>query len=258
MTRCTVRVARLVAAGFTLALVAATGTRPAEAQFPPEELTNLQVFPEDIPVRELISHMRRFSAGLGVRCQYCHVGEPGAELSTYDFASDDKPAKRKARTMFRMTEDLNGVYLAGLESRSDPPLEITCATCHHGLSRPVTLQQVLVAKATEEGAAAALAEYRALREAYYGTFSYDFSEGVLVEVAQEIGRQDLAGAIEILDANVELFPSSVQTHLALGQAHERNGDVEAAIRHVERALELSPGDRRIQQLLDRLRGEENA
>ena len=33
--------------------------------------------------------MPGFTRALGVRCSYCHVGEEGESLSTYDFASDD-------------------------------------------------------------------------------------------------------------------------------------------------------------------------
>ena len=84
--------------GLSLALLPGT----AQAQFPPDSFTNLQVLPEDIGTRELIGTMRSFALGLGVRCSFCHVGEEGRPLATFDFAADDKAEKLKAREMIRM------------------------------------------------------------------------------------------------------------------------------------------------------------
>ncbi len=109
------------------------------AQWPPEEFTNLQILPEDIEPRQLTNMMRGFAMGLGVRCEHCHVGEPGQPLSSFDFASDDRETKMKAREMMRMVSAVNSEYLAQLGERSEPPLEVQCATCHHGQSLPQTL-----------------------------------------------------------------------------------------------------------------------
>ncbi len=87
----------------------------AQAQFPPDSFTNLQVLPEDIGTRQLIGTMRSFALGLGVRCTFCHVGEEGQPLATYDFAADDKPQKLKAREMVRMVRSINIDHLASLE-----------------------------------------------------------------------------------------------------------------------------------------------
>ncbi|MGH6693463.1 MAG: hypothetical protein ACREF4_22565, partial [Gammaproteobacteria bacterium] len=70
-------------------------TLPAAAQqparkFPPDSLTNLKVFPKNIAVRALIDSMRQVTFALGVRCEYCHVGEAGQPLETFDFKADDK------------------------------------------------------------------------------------------------------------------------------------------------------------------------
>ena len=70
---------------------------PAAAQWPPDSLVNLQVLPEDIGVRELTRLMAGFTRALGVRCSDCHLGEESQPLAAYDFASDDKELKRKAR-----------------------------------------------------------------------------------------------------------------------------------------------------------------
>ncbi len=47
--------------------------------------------------RQVINVMRGFAMGLGVRCEHCHVGEPGQPLGSFDFVSDEKPTKEKAR-----------------------------------------------------------------------------------------------------------------------------------------------------------------
>src|SRR5690242_15627824 len=91
-------------------LATVLATRVAQAQFPPQKLQNLKVFPKDIPVRALLDTMGSFTRALGVRCTYCHVGEEGQPLSTFDFASDDKPTKNKAREMLRMVGAINGDY----------------------------------------------------------------------------------------------------------------------------------------------------
>src|SRR5437773_2957171 len=85
-----------------VALAGSVAARTAGAQFPPQKLQNLKVFPKDIPVRTLIDTMASFTRALGVRCTYCHVGEDSQPLSSYDFPSDQKPEKEKAREMLRM------------------------------------------------------------------------------------------------------------------------------------------------------------
>src|SRR3990172_11429381 len=68
----------------------------------PEKFENLQFFPKDVERRALIDRMRDFSGALGVRCEFCHVGEGGPELKNMDFPSDDKETKRTARRMLVM------------------------------------------------------------------------------------------------------------------------------------------------------------
>ncbi len=71
-------------------------TLPAHAQDKwtwPEKPKNLQVFPKDWSGTRLRPVMIGFTRALGVRCSYCHKGEEGKPLSTYDFASDENPNK---------------------------------------------------------------------------------------------------------------------------------------------------------------------
>src|SRR6476660_5971234 len=76
-------------------------------KFPPDSLVNVKVIPKNTPVMQVIGMMRNFAGGLGVRCQFCHVGEEGQPLSSFDFAKDDKRTKLTARQMRRMVEEIN-------------------------------------------------------------------------------------------------------------------------------------------------------
>jgi tetratricopeptide (TPR) repeat protein len=183
---------------------------PAAAQWPPDSLTNLQVLPEDIETRELVGMMAGFARALGVRCQFCHVGEEGMPLSEFDFAADDKPTKEKARVMLRMVQHINNEHLAELDERSDPAVEVTCATCHHGVQQPRALQDLLLEAYDEGGFDGAKQRYEELKERYYGRYSYDFSDIVWPDVATRVkARGALADAVHMLEYNVEVFPQSV-------------------------------------------------
>jgi hypothetical protein len=196
----------------------------ARAQWPPDTLQNLQVLPQDIDTRALIGMMAGFTRALGVRCQFCHVGEEGMPLSRFDFASDDKETKRKARVMIRMVQHINGEHLAELESRSEPAVEVTCGTCHRGVPRPRTLQDVLIEAYDAGGLDSAVPRYHGLRHRYYGRASYDFGEVPLDDVAQDVAQRGaLADAVALLQLNLEQNP----------------GSVFAQRRYVDRAIELA-------------------
>jgi tetratricopeptide (TPR) repeat protein len=184
-------------------------TSAAQAQWPPDTLQNLKVLPQDIEVRELIGIMAGFTRALGVRCQYCHVGEEEMPLAQFDFAADDKETKRKARVMIRMLQHVNGEHLGELETRSDPPVEVTCATCHRGVQRPRMLQDVLLEAYGEGGLDAAVAEYEQLRERYYGRYSYDFGSVPLDDVARQVARPSMGDAVALSKLNVDMNPNSV-------------------------------------------------
>ncbi len=111
---------------------------PVQAQIP-ESFTNLKVFPKDIPKRQLIDTMKGFTQALGVRCQFCHVGQ-GDDLATFDFASDDKEHKQIAREMLRMVSEINKSFIAKLPAESEPRQTVTCMTCHRGQAAPEVQQ----------------------------------------------------------------------------------------------------------------------
>lgn len=106
---------------------------PAQTVFPPATLTNLQVLPKDTPPQAVIREMRGMTVGLGVRCQYCHVGREGMPLEQFNFASDEVDKKAVARSMIRLVRTIN-LTLADRVGSAGP---VTCYTCHRGSPRPV-------------------------------------------------------------------------------------------------------------------------
>ena len=123
----------LIALAFTLGTLVATATFTS-AQIP-DTYTNLKLLPKDIEKQQLMQAMRGFNKALGVKCFFCHKGEQGQPLSTFDFASDDNKHKVIARAMMTMTQEINNKHLKGLGSK-DNPAKISCNTCHQGNKHP--------------------------------------------------------------------------------------------------------------------------
>jgi hypothetical protein len=128
----------LLAAGCA-AFLAAVAT--AQAPTPPAAgpLTppykNLQILPKDISREQLLGNMKFFAQSLGVRCTHCHVGTEGQPLSTFDFASDAKPAKLIARKMLAMVHRINEQEFGVTDMKG---VKVTCFTCHRGSTKPLT------------------------------------------------------------------------------------------------------------------------
>jgi tetratricopeptide (TPR) repeat protein len=225
----------------------------ASAQFPPQKLQNLKVFPKDIPVRALIDTMASFTRALGVRCTYCHVGNEGEPLSSYDFPSDQKPEKNKAREMLRMVGAINGEYLTKLAERRTPPISVACMTCHRGVAEPRPLQQIVLSAYDAAGADSAEAVYRALRTRYYGRAAYDFGEVPLADVGAALrARGKTADALRFYVLNTELTPNSAFAFRQAAEAQLASGDTASAVRNYQRALAINPNDRQAKGILDRL------
>lgn len=119
-----------IALAFIIGTLIAT-TTPAQI---PDTYTNLKVLPKDIKKAQLLQHMKNFSKALGVRCHFCHKGEEGKSLSTYDFASDENYHKDIARLMIGMTHKINGEILKDLKDGQFA--QVTCQTCHRGNKEP--------------------------------------------------------------------------------------------------------------------------
>ena len=241
---------------FVLAIVALTsiGWPQLSGGQIPDTFKNLKILPKDTPKAELVSVMRGFSNALGVRCNHCHVGENAATLEGFDFAADDKEPKRIARVMMSMVQEINKEEIP--KSQIKDPAQVRCITCHRGVQKPRTLDEVLRATVEKEGVPAAQKQYRELREQYHGSGSYDFRPGPVNMVAEWLAfeRKDYGGAIALLGLNVEFHPEVGYTHNLLGRIHEAKGDTAAAIASWKKALELDPKDNRSRQLLEKAEG----
>lgn len=223
----------------------------AQQQEPPK---NLQYFPADITRPELIQKMREFSFALDVRCEFCHVQGPGGTFNDMVFESDEKPTKRRARYMLGMVDTINSTLLANVPERSVPNLSVECATCHRGSAVPKLLDTVLSEVIATDGAAAAVARYKELREDQVSG-RYSFSEWTINELARELRvAGDEASAIAMLEMNAEYYPDSNGIEMALAQLYETR-DRDHAIALYRRVLERQPQNRGAQEALGRLERE---
>jgi hypothetical protein len=237
-----------------VALAVAIGcAAPARAQTPPAAGANLQYFPKDISRERLTQRMREFSFALDVRCQYCHAGGDGVSFDGVSFASDDKPAKVKARAMLRMVDQLNAVTLAQLPSRAQPTVAVDCATCHRGMALPKSLQTTLLEVIDARGVPAAIATYRELRGKDEEIHRYNFGQWEMNELARrlaEAGKSD--AAIAMLELNGEFYPKSAEIDVLIGEQYRQRGDKAKAIERYTAALAKSPqhpvATRRLEEL----------
>jgi len=100
------------------------------------EFKNLKVLPKNISSKNLQKIMvDEFQDGLGVGCSFCHAQEKGS--LHLDYSSDEKPEKEIARSMMRMTMNINKKYF-GVKHPviGDDVLTISCSSCHHGTAHP--------------------------------------------------------------------------------------------------------------------------
>ncbi len=260
LTLAIVMVALVVALPLTAGQAHATGTsasgqQGASSRRPPQSPQNLQVLPADMSRRAVIGVMRGFASALGVRCIHCHVGDDPNDLSTTDFVSDEREAKRVARVMMRMVQTVNDDLLApGLtEAGRAESLEVRCATCHHGNSRPVSLGDVLTEELASDGIDAMLARYDSLREQNYGGWSYDFSEGSLLRLAGRLAATgNIEAAMAAIDKNLEFHPNSATTRITQGQLLGQAGDMEGARAAFQECLAADPEMSFCQQMTDRI------
>jgi tetratricopeptide (TPR) repeat protein len=217
----------------------ATAARAQPAQ-PPWKAENLQYFPKDISRPQLTQRMREFSLALGVRCQYCHAGGDGVSFDGVNFASDEKPAKVKARVMLRMLDDINNVSLPKLTSRAEPRVVVDCATCHRSLPLPKSLQTTLLEIVQSQGAPAAVAKYRELRKDV-ALGRYNFAEWEINELARRLAETgNPRAAIAILEMNGEFYPASADIDTLIGEQYRALGERDKAIERYRAALAKAP------------------
>jgi hypothetical protein len=212
----------------------------APGKFPPDSLINVKVIPKNTPVMQVVGMMRNFAGGLGVRCTYCHVGQEGQPLASFDFAKDEKRTKLTARQMMRMVEEINHrLDTLPEHEKMTSHVEVTCQTCHRGVSRPMPLEQLIseTAQASGGGVDSATRAYRALRERYYGRAAYDFGEPTLDIAAFRLARATkFPEAFAILKLNEEQFPNSSNAATFRGNINLMKGDTTAAIASFREAV----------------------
>ena len=222
----------------------------------PEKPKNLTALPKTTGGKDLQRVMFSFTGGLGVRCTYCHVGEEGKDFSEFDFVSDSKPEKNKARVMIQMVNAVNSEYLTKLNADSASSLRVSCITCHHGNATPVLLEDKLKKTFDRYGIDSTLHQYHALRDQYYGGFTYNFKEGSLLRLAEAISADSTkkGAAIAILNLNIEIYPAFAFSYVRLAGIYEDQGNVQAAIDNYSQALKLDPKNGMAKMRLERLQG----
>ncbi len=242
-----------------LILTAASAATLSGQQGPPQ---NLQVLPQDISRSDLSRVMIENLRGLGLPrrqnegCLFCHVGDMDQPANSWDFASDEKLTKRKARVMLAMVQEINS-RLAGLEGRVAPDLEVTCYTCHAGRTDPRPLPDILMASYEAGGVDSTITRYRALRQRYFGADAYDFRFTVLPSIASAVARRgSFEDAVTISGLNEEVFPNqpaarAVTVSLRIRQAMSEEG-IEAGLGVFEEALTTEPEDVVTWSMLDNL------
>lgn len=247
----------IVPAALLVLLAPASPTVSAQqAQFEwPAHPKNLKVLPKGTTPDQLRDTMVGFTQALGVRCPYCHVGEEGKPLTTFDFSSDAKPTKQIARDMVRMMGDIHKDLGKMKLSPDVPRVNLRCATCHHGHARPTTLAEELMVTYDRAGIDSTLAAYQRLKGRYFGRDAYDFSENGLADFGtalQKKGRAD--DAIRVHQLNVQENPASMRAYGALEQAYEAAGKKQEAIDTYHKMLDMDPSNANIQRRLHELEG----
>lgn len=193
--------------------------------------------------------MQAIAQALGVGCEYCHASEPGAP----------QPKKDIARAMIAMTRDINSqIRAAQAAAPAAAAVEVQCVTCHHGVPIPRPLADILTQTLKEKGAAAAIDQYRDLRQKFYGRDAYDFGENTLVALARSLTQSRPSDSIALLELNLEFYPRSAASYAEIGFAYTRKLDDASAIENLEKALAIEPDNGIIRGQLEQLKSYQRA
>jgi tetratricopeptide (TPR) repeat protein len=156
--------------------------------------------------------------------------------------------------MIVLAREINHKLPAVVSKTADTTTRVGCATCHRGVPIPKPLSAVLSEAVTSKGLDAAVAQYKELRTKYYGSMAYDFSENGLITMAQGAVASDRAdNALAWLNLNLEFYPKSSRTYQIMAQAHQKKSDKDAAIKDLEKAVELDPNNNQAKQQLAQLK-----
>ena len=67
-----------------------------------------------------------------------------------------------------------------------------------------------------------------------------------------LGQKNIAAAIAVFKANVELYPQSSNVYDSLGEAYMANGEKELAIANYKKSLELNPQNKNAVEVLKKI------
>jgi tetratricopeptide (TPR) repeat protein len=197
-------------------------------------LTGAGLLAAQTPPQNIMPLMQEIVQALGVQCEYCHSAPRGSGQA--------EPKKDIARQMIAMTRDLNTRIQTATGKPAAEATQVKCVTCHHGVPIPRQLSEIVTQTLREKGATAAVAQYRDLREHFYGRAAYDFGEDTLIGVAQPLAAGKPDDAIALLKLNLEFYPQSAKTYAAIVYAYTRKFDDPTAITYYEKAVELDPNN----------------
>lgn len=178
--------------------------------------------------------MNAIARALGVPCGHCHVAG--------DFKSDANPKKGIARQMLAMTRDINARVEGATGKPAGTSVAVQCATCHRGQPVPRSLNETLLATIGEKGDQAAADQYRTLRTQFYGRDTFDFSEQEFLSLGLRLADARPDAALALLAVHVEFTPRSSNAYVAMSRAYVRKRDTAAAIKALEKAIEIEPGN----------------
>lgn len=121
-----------------IAILALSFSYPVRKEQKPAGFKNLKILPKDISKEKLDSTMSYYCVSLGVHCGFCHARSSDTTSKRLDFASDAKEEKGIARSMMKMTYNINTVYFDFKKSAHPDTLHtVTCFTCHRGKADPM-------------------------------------------------------------------------------------------------------------------------
>jgi hypothetical protein len=157
--------------------------------------------------------------------------------------------------MLRMVMSINE-RLETLPERSDPPVQVRCATCHRGAATPRLLEDTLLLAYELGGVDSLRSTYHALRGRHYGRGTYDFSDRPLADLGANLLSEGMAAdATAVAALNVQMNPQSVVAVNELARASLAAGDSAAALQWYRRILQLDPENRDAVAAVERLSGD---
>jgi photosynthetic reaction center cytochrome c subunit len=151
---------------------------------------------KDIPAAKLHNAMEYINGALGVGCAYCHtIGK---------FDKDNKREKNVARSMMKMTFALDATVFDGKR-------EVTCFTCHRGVSKAASTLQFPGEKSPTEPTAAEILPPLAVRDITSLDSSMSPSKApATVESGPPAAPKPAAAAPPSLPPVTEIFSKYVQ------------------------------------------------